>query len=74
MKFLKVLTNSLLSGIFFSALLALLIYDININIPFQIGFFLQLTLYLCFTYGVIIALLCLFIFFVVRFISGRAFN
>lgn len=74
MKFLKVLINSLLSGIFFSTLLALLIYDLNINIPFEIGFFFQITLYLSLTYGMLISLMCLFIFYLVRFISSRALN
>jgi hypothetical protein len=74
MKFLKVLINSLVTGIFFSFLLALLIYDLNINLGFQLFFFGQISLFLLITYGLLIAFLSLSLFFILQFILGRRFN
>jgi len=74
MKFLKVLLNSMLSGIFFSALIALLIYDININLPFKQLFFIQLTLFLSLTYGIIITLVCIAVFYSFSFFSAKKLN
>lgn len=71
MKFLKVLINSLISGFFFSILLSLLILDLNINLNFRIFFFGQVTLFLTITYGLLISLLCLVLFFIFQFISGK---
>ena len=34
MKFLKVLTNSLITGLYFSFLVGLLVWDLNINLEF----------------------------------------
>lgn len=73
-KFLKVLTNSLISGLFFSSLLALLFLNLNINLPFRLLFFGQLTLFLSFLYGVFITLLCVLFFYVYQFFSGRKRN
>jgi len=71
MKFLKVLTNSLISGLFFSSLLALLILDLNINLSFQIKVFSQLTLFLFITYGLFITFLCVLIFYVYQFFTEK---
>ena len=71
MKFLKVLINSLISGLFFSILLSILILDLNINLDFRIFFFGQVTLFLAITYGLLISLLCLVLFFIFQFISGK---
>lgn len=71
MKFLKVLTNSLISGLFFSSLLALLILDLNINLTFQFKAFSQLTLFLFITYGFFITFLCVLIFYFYQFFSGE---
>ncbi len=71
MKFLKVLTNSLISGLFFSNLLALLILDLNINLSFQIKVFSQLTLFLFITYGLFITFLCVLIFYVYQFFTEK---
>ncbi len=71
MKFLKVLTNSLISGLFFSYLLALLILDLNINLSFQIKVFSQLSLFLFITYGLFITFLCVLIFYVYQFFAGK---
>lgn len=70
-KFLKVLTNSLISGIFFSFLLALLLMDLNINLNFKPIFFGKLTLFISITYGLLISLLCTLVFFTIQFISGK---
>ncbi|MCJ7580539.1 MAG: hypothetical protein MUP98_08390 [Candidatus Aminicenantes bacterium] len=71
MKFLKVLTNSLISGLFFSSLLSLLILDLNINLIFQIKAFGQLTLSLFIIYGLFITFLCVLIYFIYQFFSGK---
>lgn len=71
MKFLKVLANSLISGLFFSSLLALLILDLNINLSFQIKAFSQLTLFLFIIYGLFITFLCVLIFYVYQFFAGK---
>jgi hypothetical protein len=64
----------MLSGIFFSALIALLIYDININLPFKLLFFLQLTLFLSLTYGIFITLVCIAVFYLFSFFSAKKLN
>ncbi|MBS3819319.1 alkaline phosphatase family protein [bacterium] len=71
MKFLKVFLNSLISGLFFSALLAVLIYDININTEFSLPFLGQITLFLMITYGSAIFIFSIIIFFIIQFISGK---
>ena len=71
MKFLKVLVNSLLTGYFFCALIALLIYDLNTHLAFSVLPFLQFSLYLMVVYGLIIIVVCIVSFFVAQFFSGR---
>ncbi len=71
MKFLKVLLNSALCGLFFSLLLALLILDLNIHTSFELSFFFQTTAYLFITYGFLTTLLCLLFFFIIQFFSGK---
>lgn len=74
MKFLKVLINSLVTGIFFSFLLALLIYDLNINLDFRPFFFGRISLFLFITYGVLIGVLSVLSFFILQFIVGKRFG
>jgi hypothetical protein len=74
MKFLKVLTNAVVCGLFFSGLIALLTYDININLPFETGAFLRLALATAVAYGPIVVPAVVAIFFVVQFFSGRKFD
>jgi hypothetical protein len=74
MKFLKVLVNSLITGMFFSFLLALLIYDLNINLEFQAFFLGQLSLFSFITYGMLITVLSLVSFFILQFILGKSFR
>ena len=74
MKFLKVLVNSLITGIFFGSLLALLVYDININLAVNGLFFGQLTLFLSVTYGLIVTILSVLAYFILQFILGRSFR
>lgn len=71
MKFLKVLINSLISGLFFSNLLALLILDLNINMTFQIKTFGQLTLSLFLVYGLFVTFLCVLIYYFHQFFAGK---
>ncbi len=74
MKFLKVLINSLVTGVFISFLLALLVYDLNINLDFQIFFFGQISFFLFITYGTLITVVSLLSFFILQFILGRRFR
>lgn len=74
MKFLKVLINSLISGIFFCCLLSLLISDLNINLRFDLAFFFQLVLFLFITYGLFFSFLSFILFFIIQFFSGRKFK
>lgn len=74
MKFLKVLINSLLSGLFFSGLIALLILTLNIDIDFELLLLGKLTLFNSVVYGIIIALLGILLFFIIQFFSGRNFR
>ncbi len=71
MKFLKVLINSLISGLFFSSLLALLILDLNINMTFQIKTFGQLTLSLFLVYGLFVTFLCVLIYYFYQFFAEK---
>ena len=63
--------NSLLSGVFFCFLLALLISDLNINLHFNLIFLSQLILFLFITYGAALSLICFALFFVIQFFSGK---
>jgi hypothetical protein len=74
MKFLKVLVNAVLCGLFFSVLLALLTFDININLSFDPISMGTLALTLAIPYGLIAALSLIVLFFVVQFFSGRKFR
>jgi len=71
MKFLKALLNSLVCGLFFCCLLALLFADLNINSRLDLFFLGRLALVLFITYGLIAAGLCLFIFAFYTFFSAR---
>ena len=70
MKFLKALINSLISGLFFSLLLTLLISYLNTNLDFDIIFLGQSTLSLSISYGLLVAIICLLVFFFLQFIFG----
>src|SRR4030042_2401294 len=71
MKFLKVLINSMISGLFFAGLLALLTLDININLPFEAAAFGELALALALPYGTIVLVTVLSLFFIVQFFTGK---
>jgi len=70
-KFLRLATNSLLSGLFFSLLLAILIADLNINLAFKLSVLIKLTVFLMFSYGLPASLLCLLVASVHRFFTGK---
>jgi hypothetical protein len=74
MKFLKALFNSILCGLFFSGLLALLILDLNVGLEFDLPLLGQLTLFNFIIYGLAIAILSTILFFVIQFFSGRKYN
>ena len=69
-KLLKVLLNSLISGLFFSGLLALLILNLNINLEFRYALLGQLILFHSISYGLLVAAACILIFFISQFVSG----
>ena len=74
MKFLKVLLNALLGGLFFAALLVLLLYDLNINLSFRPLAAVRLLLPLGLTYGLVVAVVLVIVFFLVQFFSGRDYR
>lgn len=74
MKFLKVLINSLICGVFFSVLILLLVLDLNINLEINLYFVLQLLFFFFITYGLVIMLFSMAWFFIVQFFSGRKLN
>ena len=71
MRFLRVLTNSLISGFFFSLLLALLLADLNINLAFKLPVLFKLAIFLMLSYGLLATLLCVFVTSVYRFFTGK---
>jgi hypothetical protein len=71
MKLLKALLNSLLCGLFFCSLLALLFADLNINSRLDLLFLGRLTLVLFITYGLIAACLSLAVFGIYTFFSSK---
>ncbi len=71
MKIFKILLNSFLAGLFSSALIALLVTDLNANIGVTPGFIASLTVRLALTYGLAVGLLSVFVFLLVQFFSGR---
>ncbi len=71
MRLLRVFTNSLLSGIFFAFLLALLAIDLNLNRKVGVGLFAQLTVHLALIYGLLMTVIAFIGFFVGQFFSGR---
>jgi hypothetical protein len=73
MKFLKVLANAVLCAFFFAGLVALLTYDININLIFTAGAFVRLALAMAVFYGPIMIPAVVLFFFIVQFFSGRRF-
>jgi hypothetical protein len=74
MKFLKVLLNSLIAGFFFSFLVGLLVWDLNINLEFVWQEFLQFSAYLIPVYGLVIVFFSIFFFFMAQFFSDRTFK
>ncbi|MGD0783578.1 MAG: hypothetical protein ABSA30_12035, partial [Candidatus Aminicenantales bacterium] len=71
MSFLRILSNAVLSALLFCFLLALLVADLNINMPFTAGVILILLGDLFVLYGIPAALVVVLISSAYRFISGR---
>ncbi|MDH4273322.1 MAG: hypothetical protein OEW18_15215, partial [Candidatus Aminicenantes bacterium] len=71
MRLLRVLTNSLLSGLFFAFLLALLVADLNINRQASSGFFIQVAMHLALIYGLLMAVIVFFGYVIGQFFFGR---
>ncbi len=71
MKLFKILLNSFLAGLFSSALLALLIADLNVNLEVTPGFLAGLTVRLALTYGLAVCLLSVLVFLLVQFFASR---
>jgi len=71
MRFLRALVNSMLGGLFFAFLLAILVADLNINQTAGAEFLARLTFNLFPIYGLLLAIVCLFGFIFWRFLLGR---
>src|SRR4030042_2950436 len=71
LRFVRVLVNSLLGGLFFSFLLALLVADLNPNRPAGAGFLASLTLNLAVVYGLLLSVVCAAGYVISRFLFGR---
>lgn len=72
MKILRVLANSLLSGLFFSLLLSLLIADLNINFQPGLSFYSRVTVFVAPLYGIVMAVFFFCLFFIAEFLFGRS--
>ena len=70
-KFLKVLSNSLLGGLFFCLLISLLLADLNINMKITPALVAAWTINLMPIYGLLFALVAIFAFFIIQFFFGR---
>lgn len=71
MKFLRVLTNCLLSGFFFCLLLALLVADLNINLALKPLVIVKLAGFLMLSYGLLVILAGLAVYYVHRFFAAK---
>jgi hypothetical protein len=71
MKVFKALINALLCGLFFCALLALLVADLNINTSLDLYFLGRLALVLFPAYGLVAAFICLLLFGIYTFFSSK---
>lgn len=71
MRLLRILTNSLLCGLFFAFLLALLTADLNINRQIDAGLIAGLTIHLAVIYGLLMAVVIFFGFVIGQFFFGR---
>jgi hypothetical protein len=70
-KFLKVLTNSLLGGLFFCLLLSLLLSDLNINMKISPALIAGWTIHLMPIYGLLFVIIAILAFFIIQFFFGR---
>ena len=71
MRFVRVLLNSLLGGLFFSFLLAILTADLNLNRSVGPGFLASLTLNLAAVYGLLLTVACAAGYVIAKFLFGR---
>lgn len=71
MKFLRVLVNALLSGLFFSLLLTLLIADLNINLKPTFPQLARLVLSIGVFYGLSAVFVSLLLYYFIRFFAGK---
>jgi len=71
MKFLRVLTNSLIGGVYFSLLLAVLVADLNINLVLTPFLLLKLTAFLMISYGLLMTLASLSVYYIYHFFIGK---
>ncbi|MBD3415102.1 MAG: hypothetical protein GF421_11805 [Candidatus Aminicenantes bacterium] len=74
MKFLKVLINSLISGLFFCTLLGLLTFNLNTNIAFKASSLIPFLFFLFLTYGIIMTLIIMLFFFILQFFAGKTIH
>ncbi len=71
MKFLRVLANSLIGGLFFCLLLALLVADLNINLVLKPFVLFKLAAFLMLSYGFLMTLAGLCVYYAYYFFTGK---
>ncbi len=71
MRFIRVLLHSLVCGLFFCFLLALLVLNLNINIPFRPDLLARIVLFLSLSYGLAATVLIILCFFFFQFFASR---
>ncbi len=71
MRFLKVITNSSIGGLLFGILLTLLIFDLNLHLNIGLDLFFRLSLFNFLTYGLVIIIISIIIFYIYDFFSAR---
>ncbi len=71
MKFLRLLTNSLIGSFFFCLLLAVLLADLNVNLTLRPFFLPKLAVFLMISYGFLATMATLCVYYFTLFITGR---
>jgi hypothetical protein len=71
MRFIRVVLHALVCGFLFCLLLALLVLNLNINIPFRPGLLFRIALFLSLSYGLATTVLIVLLFFFIQFFASR---
>jgi len=71
MRFIRVVLHAAVCGLFFCLLLALLVLNLNVNIPFRIGLLFRIVLFLKLSYGLAVTVVGVLFFYFLQFVAGR---